>query len=705
MIISIDIGTSYSSLSILGPEGKAVPVDISTGASMFGSKYSLPTAVFLDKNETLLLGQAAMNSQKLAPQNFRMEFKRDLGQNTPVLLGGKSFRIEDFYTELFQHMKEKATKLSGEDIEMAYLTCPASYGSAKKERLRQAARAAGLFRQELVDEPTAAAMSYVSEGYIKEGQTLLIYDFGGGTFDVSLLKYEHNSFTLLTEPEGLEHCGGVDMDRMIFQDMLRQVDPDTMSMLKKNNLHFLRFAAQLSELAVKCKHHLSDSENFEDQLQVGFDLIPYTLSREQFNGMIAPLVGKTVEVCRHILEQAKLKPDDLSAVLLVGGSCRIPLVQDMVKQFAGPVPVYCAQNLELAVVQGALNHTACHKDEPAEEPDSAAEKTAAPVCQEPIADCNENAGSTLKNGPLVFTKEQGEFRFALYENGHLEIAGAGELSDLFDTCSPPMSQESFLEKVRSVRISGNVTRIGDGAFSGCSSLTRIELPANTANIGKQVFSNCMHLTQVKLPSRFKKEVADGYFGINSNIVLFYDSEEDQTETAISSPDPAAAGTGAEAAGLQKNTENANQTNSLRNIPGIIEHCVRTAGIKRDDRATGCACTQNEEAILRGRFNISRGETLLFYSNISLFGIKTARGFAVTEKGLYLRNIFIFEATDLLFIPWEEYCEYSMYCNDTYNVNHAKFSIPLALHIMPADKKQKEQIVAFLEELDRQMRRK
>ena len=122
MIVSIDIGTSYSSMCVMGPDGKAKPVDISTGASMYGSKYSLPSAVFVEDNGNVLVGQAAMNSRKRKPQNFCMEFKRNLGQNIPILLGNRSFFPEDLYTELFRHMKSCAEKASSQPIEKAYLT-------------------------------------------------------------------------------------------------------------------------------------------------------------------------------------------------------------------------------------------------------------------------------------------------------------------------------------------------------------------------------------------------------------------------------------------------------------------------------------------------------------------------------------------------------------------------------------------------------
>ena len=110
---------------MLGPDGKILPVDISTGVSMFGSKYSLPSAVFVEDNGELLLGQAAINSRMRKPQNYRDEFKRNLGESVPILMGNRSFLPEDLYTEFFQYMKACAEKVSGEKIGQHYhLTQP-----------------------------------------------------------------------------------------------------------------------------------------------------------------------------------------------------------------------------------------------------------------------------------------------------------------------------------------------------------------------------------------------------------------------------------------------------------------------------------------------------------------------------------------------------------------------------------------------------
>lgn len=366
MIVSIDIGTSYSSLSMIGPEGKPVPVTIGEGGTAWGDKFSLPSAVFLEENGNILVGQAAMRSRLRKPDCFRMEFKRNLGEDTPLLLGGRSFRVEELYTELLLHMKACVKKTTGEDIELAYLTCPATYRKDKKERLISAAKAAGLFQVELVPEPTAAAMSYVSAGYVKDGQTLLVYDFGGGTFDAALIQYKDGAFLPLGEPLGLPRCGGIDMDRLIYQDMMKAVDPDTLAILQKKQEHYLRFAGQLSEKAVQIKHQLSSAQTATEYIPMGWDQLEYTLTRQAFEKMIAPMIDQTIHVCEDALTSAGLEKSGLSAVVLVGGTSRVPLVQQMVQQFAGKVPVYAAPDVDLAVVQGALSYRLYNEGETAE---------------------------------------------------------------------------------------------------------------------------------------------------------------------------------------------------------------------------------------------------------------------------------------------------------------------------------------------------
>ena len=354
MIAGIDIGTSYSSICVLDGNGKIQPVETATGVSMYGSKYSLPSAVFAEDDGRVLVGQAAMNNRRNKPGQFCMEFKRNLGQDIPIFLGNHSFLPEDLYREIFIHMKNCVKKAYGEDITQVCVTCPAAYGKKKREKVMTAAKAAGLFQVSLVDEPTAAARSYLSQGMLKDGQKILLYDFGGGTFDVSLLSYEKGDFRLLAEPGGIEQCGGIDMDRCIFQDILSHIDKEVLEQLQKNPINKMRFESQLGELAVKIKHQLSSSGSCQEYIPVGWESVPYEINIARFNEMIAPLVGQTIDACRRILKNAELSVKDLSAVLMVGGTSRVPLVREMVQRFVGDVPVYSSVDLELAVATGAV---------------------------------------------------------------------------------------------------------------------------------------------------------------------------------------------------------------------------------------------------------------------------------------------------------------------------------------------------------------
>lgn len=354
MIISIDIGTSYSSVCMLDREGKAVPVEVSTGISIYGGKYSLPSAVFVDADGTVLVGQAAMNSRKKMPQNFRSEFKRNIGQNVPIVLGNRSFLPEDLYTEIFLHMKKCAEKRGKGVVDKAYITYPASFGRAKQEKIIQAAKKAGLFHVELIDEPAAAAMCYGAKGTLNEGDILLVYDFGGGTFDAAVIKYANGKYESIVPAEGIAYCGGIDIDRAIYNDMRSKVPEELLRPLEGSKVNRWRFEGQLAELAVKIKHHLSSAEHAYEDIAVGFDVLEYHLGRSDLEKMTVDLLSQSIGCCRSILESAGLAMEEVSGILLAGGTSRMPLVQDMVREFAGKVPVYMDADPDLSIVQGAL---------------------------------------------------------------------------------------------------------------------------------------------------------------------------------------------------------------------------------------------------------------------------------------------------------------------------------------------------------------
>lgn len=350
MKLGIDIGTSYSSVALLADD-KIDMVKLSTGTCAFGDSYSMPTAVYMD-NSGMLVGQAAFNKRILDPSRFRSEFKRDFGTTTPYLLGGEEYLPEQIYTELFLHIKKQSIQQAGEEIEVVYVTHPANYGNNKKLLLEKAAHNAGLLQLAFVDEPTAAAIGYAQKNKISDGDILLVYDLGGGTFDVALIKKTDRGYMHLTEPLGISQCGGVDFDRAIFDDILKKLkeserfDIDRLVCEK-------RFVASLLELCIQIKHQLSQAEVHTQPIAVGFDYFDYSITRKEFEQLIQPIVTRTCDKLKDVIYNAGLTAGDIDKVLMVGGSSRIPLVRDMVGKTLGTNISYDSDP-ELTICQGAV---------------------------------------------------------------------------------------------------------------------------------------------------------------------------------------------------------------------------------------------------------------------------------------------------------------------------------------------------------------
>jgi len=351
MKVGIDLGTSYSSISILSKEGKPEPVNVSTGISVFGDNYSLPSAVYAE-NGKLIVGQAAIVSRMRNLGNFKSEFKRDLGQNIPYRLGEMQLMPDDLYRELFIHLKKCAEQFTGDAIELACITHPANYNDRKKELLVKAANKAGLLSVVLLDEPSAAAIHYCTDKKMDEMDRLMVYDFGGGTFDVALIEHKKGKFESLTPSLGVEHCGGIDIDRILFEDIIRNIKAEQINQMKSNPLNLNRFKARLNEISVKAKHHLSATENYAEDIEIGFEYQNYEISRTSFNALIFSLIDETMICSNQIVKNAGLKMADINTLLLVGGTSRIPLVRERLEKMTNK-SLQTNVNPELAVSMGA----------------------------------------------------------------------------------------------------------------------------------------------------------------------------------------------------------------------------------------------------------------------------------------------------------------------------------------------------------------
>ena len=350
LTVGIDIGTSFSSIAFLNEKtGEAEAIKVQSG---YGDKNSMPSAVFVEENGNVLLGQAALNAKMRDPASFKAEFKRDLGQEVPYMLGNCQLLPEELYKEVFICFKKCAEESTGEKIGKAYITYPANYNKRKKELIESAAKKAGLLDVEMIDEPSAAAFCYFSKGKITEGDRLLIYDFGGGTFDTALLQYSDGVFKPLTEAMGLERCGGIDIDNLIFEDILSRVPEEQLQGISANAAYKKRFHAQVMDASIRIKHQLSDSDRVQDVIPVGFDTCDYSLNRNRFNGMIHSLVEETMDRVRSIIGQAGIKAGDIAHVVVVGGSSRIPYVRDRLKLLTGK-EISMDIDADLAICRGA----------------------------------------------------------------------------------------------------------------------------------------------------------------------------------------------------------------------------------------------------------------------------------------------------------------------------------------------------------------
>lgn len=352
--IGIDLGTCLCSVAVLDEHKKPIALRIDTGiSSLIGDSYSIPSSIFVEEDERILLGQAADNIRMKSPSKYRKEFKRDLGTDEPYHIGSMELFPEDIYKEFLKYFKIKAEEAIGWKVSKAVVSHPANFAGHKKELIRKAALIAGFQEVELIDEPTAAAIYYASKQKVEVGEKLLIYDLGGGTFDVSLIVKEEEGFRALTAPLGIERCGGVDFQRKIYDDILDNFHDELYPIISRRDEASKRLSSLIEGESIKLKHQLSSAESAQCVITLPtFDCLNYNITREKFEAKINEYITNSCTRIEDIVKNAGLTMKDIDRVLLVGGSSRIPYVEQMVKKVTGR-PVYKDADTELVVCFGA----------------------------------------------------------------------------------------------------------------------------------------------------------------------------------------------------------------------------------------------------------------------------------------------------------------------------------------------------------------
>ena len=329
-IIGIDLGTTNSCVAVF-EGGEPVVIPNPEGAR------TTPSVVAFKKDGERLVGQVAKRQAITNPDLTISSIKRDMGTDRRVNINGKGYTPQEISAMILQKMKADAEAYLGQSVTQAVITVPAYFTDAQRQATKDAGKIAGLEVLRIINEPTAAALAY---GMDKENdQKIMVFDLGGGTFDVSLLEISDGVFEVLATA-GNNKLGGDDFDQRIIDWMIGEFKKENGVDLRGDKM----VGQRLKEAAEKAKIELSGMTTTEINLPfltataAGPLHFTATLTRAKFNELTADLVDATMNPTKQVLSDAGLRPAQIDKVLLVGGSTRIPAVQDAVKNFIGKDP-------------------------------------------------------------------------------------------------------------------------------------------------------------------------------------------------------------------------------------------------------------------------------------------------------------------------------------------------------------------------------
>jgi molecular chaperone DnaK len=343
-IIGIDLGTTNSCVAVL-EGGEPIVIPNPEGAR------TTPSVVAFTKDDQRLVGAIAKRQAASNPDRTVMSIKREMGSNFQVKIDDKEYTPQEISGMILQKLKTDAEEYLGETVSKAVITVPAYFSDSQRQATADAGKIAGLEVLRIINEPTAASLAY---GLDKETeQKIVVFDLGGGTFDVSILEIGDGVFEVLAT-SGNNRLGGDDFDQRIVEYLISEMKKDQGIDLSKDKLALQR----LQEAAEKAKIELSGMTNTNINLpyvtvdETGPKHLDVSLSRAKFNEMTDDLVDKTIQPLEQAMKDAGLEPSDIGKILLVGGSTRIPAVQERVTSYFGQEP-FKGINPDECVAMGA----------------------------------------------------------------------------------------------------------------------------------------------------------------------------------------------------------------------------------------------------------------------------------------------------------------------------------------------------------------
>ncbi len=354
-LIGIDLGTTNSCVAVMeGGEPVIIPNE--------SGERTTPSVVAFTATGERLIGHAAKRQAVTNPQRTVSSIKREMGSDYRVNIDGKKYTPQEISSMILQKLKSDAESYLGESVTEVVITVPAYFTDAQRQATKDAGKIAGLNVQRIINEPTAAALAY---GVDKEiPQKIMVYDLGGGTFDVSILDINNGMIEVLSTA-GNNRLGGDDFDAVLTDYMVKEFKKETKVDISRDPIAMgrVREAAEKAKIELSSITQTTINLPFISTGKNGPVHMEMTINRAKFNDLTGHLVKSTMDPVRQAMQDAGLSTGEISKVLLVGGSTRIPAVQDAVKSFIGKEPfkginpdecVAMGASLQAGVLSGAV---------------------------------------------------------------------------------------------------------------------------------------------------------------------------------------------------------------------------------------------------------------------------------------------------------------------------------------------------------------
>jgi molecular chaperone DnaK len=349
--IGIDLGTSNSAAAVV-IGGRPTLIPSSEGVTLYGKAF--PSYVAITRDGQLLVGEPARRQAVTNPEGTVTGFKRKMGTDYKYTIHGKEFTPQQLSAFILQKIKRDAEAFLGEEVKEAVITVPAYFNDNQRQATKDAAEIAGLKVLRIINEPTAAALAYGLDKLEKE-MRILVFDLGGGTLDVTIMEFGGGVFEVKAT-SGDTQLGGRDMDEAIVKYIVERFRSETGIDLSKDPVAMNR----VREAAEKAKIELSNVYETEINLpfiahdSTGPKHLSYTLTRSKLEELVAPIIERCCGPIEQVLRDAKLTPQEIDKILLVGGPTRMPIVREFLKRVLGKEPERGVDPMECVAAGAAI---------------------------------------------------------------------------------------------------------------------------------------------------------------------------------------------------------------------------------------------------------------------------------------------------------------------------------------------------------------